>query len=188
MIMPWEEHEYNGIYERLKYVKYGYGSRLVEFTHQQLKDSPAMVVRKGDIVKFKSGYIYKDLADWKGWFVKGQDKRKFYPVDKRVPKYARNRIAIVAGRFRRIKHKSRNYYDYGTTVMMLSGPKVGHFKNYWLNRPFNLKVSFPNQITQKYILNCVDDDLLEILSLKYNDTDEGRNLLLQRLYEKIFGG
>jgi len=102
------------------------------------------LLRKGDIVKFGSGY-YEVLNDWKSWFIKDQeDKKKFWQRDIRIPYYAQNNYAIVVNRYRWLKYKYRKFMDYGAVIMMITGNNIGHIRKYYSHsRPFLVKAAYP---------------------------------------------
>jgi hypothetical protein len=183
-MLPWNKQSERGSYQAYTNHRNGRfaGAGPVQYIREYLDDNPAMYLRKGDIVKFYDGFIKILPHNWQRWFLKPGDKKKFYPRDKRVPRYAVNQYAIIAGRYRKIKFKYRTFYDYGCVVMMLTGESAGHMRHYWSSRPFDLKIPFPKPLTQKYIQKALPTNILEILNMHYDDSNASRNLLLDRLY------
>ena len=69
--------------------------------------------------------------------------------------------------------------------MMLTGPKVGHIRHYWVKSPFKTKVAYPQKIKFKYLLKVLPPEFIRIYNEDREDTNESRNEMLYELY-KIF--
>lgn len=190
MIKPWEHESYSDTY-----YGYSYGQRVpggYKRTYQTVKDSSKLFLRKGDIVKFGSGYYEHSLRGWPEWFVtERKDKKKFWKRNT-VPSYAQNQYAIVVNRYRWIKYKYETYTDYGVIVMMITGPQIGRIRKFYTNRPFQRKSVYPHKkiklkkpfitITDKLFLRDFDiTSFLNRLKEKYEDTEETRNLFLEKI-------
>lgn len=185
---PWIKHSFTGIhyYKSRSYAKNENPIHKGTFTYEYLDDNPRMNFRKGDIVKFSDGFYHTPFSDWKEWFLERRDKKKFYKRDPKVPVYARNQLAIVIGRYRKVKFKYSRFADYGVIIMMLSGPKIGHIRHYWgtgMNRPFKIVGRFPKLPSAKYLLNKILQQIKEIYSEPYEDSNESRNNLVSRVYQ-----
>jgi len=154
---------------------------------QYLNDNPAMHYRKGDIIKFNDGFFHIQHSDWRGWFVTKKDRKRFWKRNPVVAKYARNQLAIVVGRYRLVKFKYRTFADYGVVSMLLTGPKVGHIRHYWTGRPFNIISPFELPLTSNVLRKRMMPEILDMLDASHEDTNEGRNLLVSRLYYKLKG-
>lgn len=156
-----------------------------EVVKEYINDNPRQYWRKGDIVKFDDGFLSKYLYGWKDWFLTKKDQKKEWLKDPRIPVYARDQLAVIIGRYRIVKMKYINFADYGIVLMMISGSKIGHTRSYYMNRPFVKKIKFPNQPKFKYMMKTIPPEILEILSDIYEDTNEGRNLLVSKLYYNL---
>jgi len=128
---PWNYNTY-------KTRHFAHGSRLkrlgmhtypVKF--ETLREYSRSEWKLGDLIKFSNGYYGFSNNDWHHWFYNQDDLEKFlqenFYVNKSVPVYARNQIAILLGRYKLIKYKGyKTFIDYGSFIMMLTGKKVGH--------------------------------------------------------------
>lgn len=148
---------------------------------EYLPDNQRMKYRKGDIVKFGCGFSKILPGGWVNWFILKKDEKKFWPRDGITPVYAMNQYGVIAGRYRIVKQKWRMFYDYGTVVMMLTGPKAGKMRHYWMTKPYIRKITFPQNLTYKYLKRDIPPEILEIFGAEYADTNSDRNLLLSRL-------
>lgn len=191
--MPWiPQQETDYYYGRQSYsrlVYKDYEGTCIKKIREYLPDNPAMTWRKGDIIKFNCGYhTFYPLPGWQGWFLKKRDRKRFYPRDKRVPVYAMSNYAVICGRYRIVRFKYRTFADYGCVVMMLSGPHVGHIRHYWVSYPFHVKICFPRQIKYKYLKKALHPDIIDIFNMEYDSSDNSRNLLLERLHDRLKDG
>lgn len=186
-LLPWVKQSFCGTYfacERRSTFRGKYPTRYVK---QYLDDNPTMSYRKGDIVKFTDGFFHRQFSDWRGWFVTKKDQKKFWPRNPDVAKWAINQIGIVIGRYRKVKFKYRHFADYGAVVMLLTGPKIGHTRHYWTAKPFNIICPFEYKLSSKVLRRKLSSEMLEVLDAPYEDTNEGRNLLVSRLYYGLKG-
>lgn len=142
---PWEHEAFNDHY---------YGStmrngRWYDSNHatryETVPDSKRLASRKGDIIKFGSGYYKTKLGDWRDWFPKKEDMHKFWRRKRSIPNYAMNEYAIIANRYRWIKYKWENFKDYGAIVMMATGPKPCRTRKYYTTRPYHIVSAWPHQ-------------------------------------------
>lgn len=186
-MFPWEKRSYYGKYYKRYYNPYLKST--YDYSYEYLDDTSRMKFRKGDIVLFDCGF-YKILPlGWQSWFVKGKDIKKFWKKNKNVPIYARNELGVIIGRYRKVKYKYKTFCDYGIIIMMLTGSKVGHIRYYYgFNKPFKIKVKFPNKIKQKYIKKKLPQNIIDIFNENYDSSNKSRNLLAQRLYNNLKKG
>jgi hypothetical protein len=190
MIYPWEKSQEQ--YKQLGKTSHSWYTSTFEYTvvEQQIDDSPFQSWRKGDIVKFRN-HLVPPLArkHWSGWFVKPRDKKRFWVRNPKVPKYASNHLAIIIGRYRRIKLKYKTFIDYGVILMMLTGPKAGHIRRWWGSGfDFEIKCHYPNNIKLKYMLNSIPPEVITLYNRDYGeDSNEVRNQLCHEIY-KIYHG
>ena len=188
-MFPWEKHTL--VFKHPYQLPYRYRDLhgehyLCRREKRYLDDTVAMKFRKGDIIKFGCGVIKKVPSGWESWFLTNKDKKRFHFHDKITPVYARNQCGIVAGRFQIIKYKKyATFRDYGCIVMMLTGKKAGHIRTYFLKKPFRQKVLFPNKINYKYLIKALPDNIISIFNDDYENTNDGRNLLLSKLYNEL---
>ncbi len=155
-----------------------------------IPDNKQLWWRKGDVIQFNSGFYGFYSNDWKQWFLKTKDKIKFLPVNKRIPKYARNEYAMVLNRYKWIKQKGRIYTDYGVILMMLTGSKAGRVRRYYASSyPWNLVKQYPYEHCRKHIGVKLDIDYNLINTMKHiNCTYKGeqaRDLFLSCVYHII---
>ena len=190
-LTPWLKSSETGSYvPRPSYSRTIYRSpstdHTVRYIKEYLDDSSAMALRKGDIVQFNSGFI-EDLNGWPSWFLtERKDKEKYWPVDKRVPTYARRQYAVVAGRYRKVKFKYNTFADYGVVIMMLTGTNIGHMRHYYgCGNPFELKNSFPEPLGIKKLIRTLPQNIIDIFHTYREDTNEGRNALLSKLNKEL---
>jgi len=197
MSKPWEHDEpYSDEYEG-----FGWSSRkkyIYQRIYYTVKDSPKLYLRKGDIVKFGSGY-HENLRGWAEWFLESrEDKKKFWKRDG-TPLYAQNQYAIVVNRYVWKKFKRFiTYYDYGVIIMMITGPAIGHIRKFYTNRPFKIKSFYPHNkkikgrfIKMKKPFKTIHDHLflpdfnitsfINKLEKKLGDTEEARDLFLEKM-------
>ena len=69
--------------------------------------------------------------------------------------------------------------------MMLTGKKSGNIRNFYMKKPFIQKVLFPKKITYKYLIKDLPENIINIFNDVYEDTNDGRNLLLSNLYREL---
>lgn len=189
--MPWEYQKY---YDSQPYKARGWNGEtftrgICETKFEYLNDNQIMVFRKGDIVQFNDGLIKKSYSNWKSWFLTEEDLIKSYPKHPNTPYYVRNQYGLVIGRFRKIKFKYRIVYDYGVVIMMLSGDRIGYYRRYWSQHfpfkvvaPFGCKKEIYKNFTRK-----INSNILKVLRKTYDNTNEGRDLLVSKLYYMFNG-
>ena len=195
MIKPWEHESYSDIY-----CGSCWGRRIsggFKRTYSTVKDSPRLFLRKGDIIRFGSGY-YEYLRGWPEWFlVNREDKKKFWARDA-TPYYAQNQYAIVINRYKWEKHKYLTFTDYGVIIMMITGSQIGRIRKFYTDRPFKTKSIYPHNekvkgrfIKLKKPFNTIKDNLflpgfnltsfINKLEKKFGDTEEARDLFLEKI-------
>lgn len=186
-ILPWVKQSFSGSYIAYPHYHGNRDGRPARYVKEYLDDNPTMHYRKGDIVKFNDGFFHHKYSDWRGWFVTKKDQKKFWPRNPAVARWARNQIGIVIGRYRKIKMKYSTFTDYGAVVMLLTGPRVGHTRHYWSAKPFNIISPFELPLKSKVLRKNMIPEILDVLDAPYEDTNEGRNLLVSRLYYGLKG-
>lgn len=141
--------------------------------------------KQGDIIQFHSAY-YPRLS-WQEWFVVEEDKKEMYKRNKQIPGYAGKEYAIILARYKWVKYKRcAIYQDYGTIVMMLTGPRTGHVRKFYIKSPWNIVSRFP--YIKKHLPKKVADIVWEPFREQYVVemlTDKGRNKYLEILYRKF---
>jgi hypothetical protein len=191
---PWEKHQYGEV--SYGTVISGRWLHLVETPReyeyhtitQYLDDNPMMALRKGDIVLFSDGLLHRTFFDWRDWFLTEEDKLKHSKKDPAVPYYARNQLAIIIGRYRKVKYKYQIFKDYGLILMMLSGNSIGHVKRYFgigCSNPLTRISKFPELPQEKKMLEMLPEELIEIYKDKFEDTNESRNHLVSTVYHQF---
>jgi hypothetical protein len=151
---PWEHESFDSrnYYTTRFSSRYGIlhpnGCKEYKTRYETVSDSEKLVTRKGDIVKFGSGY-HKQLhfGDWKDWFLTSKnDKKKFWSRDPRIPKYADHQYALIVNRYRwiKFKYKSDTFIDYGKILMFITGDKLCKIRRYYATAPYKTLYSFPH--------------------------------------------
>lgn len=162
----------------------GRGSYPYSCTKMYLKDSEFFNFRKGDIVKFENCRIKPRYESWQKWFMTKDDYIKTWKKKPNVPYYSSKQLAVIIARYKLIKQKSvfnRIFKDYGCVVMMLTGEKKGHIRHYVMKYPFHKMLEFPTKITRNFFIKKLPKEVVDIFNMDYENTEEGRNLLLLRL-------
>lgn len=192
-IIPWEKSEHHDTYksQRGRYAYFsrygrtkGHKSHTYHRTIEYLDDNPRQFWRKGDIVKFDDGIIYPWGETWEKWFMIKEDWLKTLPRHGRTPKYASEEYAVITGRYRVIKYKfGYEFKDYGIIIMMLTGPKKGHIRKYYIKYPFDIVSVFP------YISNppLISTELIDSFIEHHENSNKSRNAFLECLYKKLMG-
>ena len=138
---PWEHSRYTKYYAANTW--YG-NSFTYRRTWMTVRDNDKLNMRKGDLFQIKDGIINKP-NDWKTWFLTEEDYEKYIVYDSKIPSYCRNQWAIVLNRYRVEKLKNgRKYYDYGTINLILTGPKRGTIKRFFISVPWKRYLSLEN--------------------------------------------
>ncbi len=88
---PWEHEAFNNHY----YGKTKRNGRWRNSHHstryETVQDSNRLASRKGDIIKFGSGYWEIPFGDWRDWFLKSRkEKLKLMTRNRNIPDYAMN--------------------------------------------------------------------------------------------------
>ena len=186
-MFPWEYSREVSKYQgrRHQYMSRGYSPITYTIVKEYLNDNPHMFWRKGDIVKFHNGLVPPRRKNWTDWFATKRDQKKFWKRIPEIAKYADEQLAIIIGRYRKIKLKYSTFTDYGLVTMMLTGPKAGKTRHYWTTKPFITKCRYPNKIKFKYMLNVIPPEIVEIYNRDREDSNESRNGMVHEIY-KIF--
>lgn len=183
-MFPWEYSKefskYKGRHRR--YMAKDYDPITYTVMKEYLNDNPHMFWRKGDIIKFSDGLIPPHRKTWVDWFATKRDQKKFWKRRPEVARYADNQLAIIIGRYRKVKLKYSTFTDYGVVTMMLTGPKAGKTRHYWTAKPFITKCRYPNQIKFKYMMNTIPPEIIDIYNREREDSNESRNEMLHEIY------
>jgi hypothetical protein len=201
MMEPWQHEAYDSTYNGFNYYGGKQYRHICNRRYETVKDSPRLASRKGDIIKFGSGYYKTSLGDWRDWFPQKTDKKKFWRREKSIPNYAMNQYAFIANRYRWIKYKYKNFIDYGAIVMMATGPKPCCARKYYTVRPYRMVSAWPHKklrsgdinVRMKKPFRIVDNvwflfdfnlsDFIQNLLQRYGDTERSRDLFLQQIKE-----
>jgi hypothetical protein len=118
-----------------------------------VKDSDKCYWKRGDIIRFSSGFNswkFDHIFPWKKWFLKKKDYLKALqeseiaysnPV---LPKYARLEYGMILCRYKWNKTKDHGTFrDYGSIIMMLTGSKPGRIRRYYIKNPYELVSRYP---------------------------------------------
>jgi len=163
-------------------------ARIYDAHFTTVPDNKQLRWRKGDIIKFDTGFHGFYSHDWKQWFLKAKDKTKFLPVNKKIPKYARNEYAIILNRYKWIKYKGYSIYtDYGVIIMMLTGSKAGRVRRYYASSyPWTMVKEYPYKHCRKHIGVKLDIDYNLINTMKQincaYEGEQARDLFLSCVY------
>lgn len=199
---PWEHESFNS----RNHGRSHYGGRNTHFVYdtryETVKDSTKLLTRKGDIIKFGSGYYERHFNDWRDWFPTTKaDKRKFWPRRSNIAKYAMNQYALVANRYRWMKFKHQTYIDYGVIAMFVTGKKPCQIRKYYTDRPYHIISAFPHInrngnifVKMKKPFRVVDKqwflfdfNLSEFIIelMKHGDSEESRDVFLKKTKELL---
>ena len=117
-----------------------------------IKDRPQSYWFRGDIVVFGDGYhnAFTRRHDWRKWFMSNEDYLNRLDSDEtlqrvtKIPLYARSQYAMIASRYKWVKDKGWNvFYDYGSIILMLTGPRAGHMRRFYITCPFQKVARYP---------------------------------------------
>lgn len=153
---------------------------------QEVKDSPRLDYRKGDIVLF--GTCYRPFWDYRDWYYTDKDKKIHGKLNYHVPRYANEKLGMIVGRYRWLNVKSfGTYRNYGTTVMMISGSKKGHLRKYQATN-FKILSRFPHDdlfninLSTKPILNDIFNN---ILPTNLDEDERARDKFIEQTKELL---
>jgi len=200
---PWEHEAFDDHYYGSKM----WGGRVHNSNHptryETVQDSKRLGSRKGDIIRFGSGFYERPFGDWRDWFLASrEDKKIFWQRKESVPIYAINQYAIIANRYRWIKYKDyKTFMDYGAIIMMTTGPKACRSRKYYTVRPYRMISAFPHKklrtgninVRMKKPFRVVDNvwfifdfnlsEFIEKLLQKYGDDETSRDMFLKKIKE-----
>jgi len=196
---PWEHEAFNDHYNGQCYRNGKFYQSNHPTRYETVPDSQRLASRKGDIIKFGSGYYKTKLGDWRDWFPEKKDMYKFWRRNRTIPNYAMDEYAFIANRYRWIKYKWKDYKDYGAIAMMATGPKPCRIRKYYTTRPFHIVSAFPHKkfrsgniyVKMKKpfsIRSCVWflfdfnlSEFIEGLLNKYGDGENSRDMFLKKI-------
>ena len=195
---PWEHEAFNGKTKRNGRWRNSHHST----RYETVQDSNRLASRKGDIIKFGSGYWEIPFGDWRDWFLKSRkEKLKLMTRNRNIPDYAMNQYAMIANRYRWIKYKYKTYTDYGAIVMMVTGNKPCHPRKFYMNRPYRMISAFPHKklrsgnihVRMKKPFRVVDNmwflfdfnlsEFIETITQIHGDCEISRDMFLMKIKE-----
>jgi len=163
---------------------------------ETLKDYKKCTIKCGDIIRFRDGMRRRFMVEkrWEYWFLKGEEREEFLKRERvfegsPIPKYARCQYGIILARYksytercyvnyRQVVKQMRNFIDYGSIIMMLTGSRIGHIRRYHMVRPYELIDSFPYKKKN-----------MKSFSTLFQEVEVGGDVstFLKRLTEKLNG-
>jgi len=185
LIQPWKN----------KLISYERTSKRYDYTYKYTKEpitDEKTIWKRGDIIKFGSGFYEHDFGDWKDWFFRTKkEKEKYWQRIDSVPEYARHQYAILMCRYKITKYKPHSTIrDYNSHIMFLTGSGIGKIKIYVNSHIFKYLNSFPYNKKSKKIDNIFHDLKVENRSKeiynKYGNTCESRTMFIEELQQSIF--
>lgn len=190
----WENRREETIYNARSFRRGSYACKRVYETI----DNKRLTRRKGDILKFDSGYYEWNFDDWRDWFLTRAKKKEHWYRDPKIPEYAMSEYALVANRYKVTKTKGRvEFRDYGTAMILLSGPKKTMIRRYFAVAPFTVKSKFPHinkrgfaYVRMKKPFRVINKEwflydfnlsefIFDLLS-KYGVCEQSRNMFIQK--------
>lgn len=189
--LPWEIPRYNTSRESVKkYLDRPYATNHIPTTVRKtsvyfsiVPSENERIWKRGDIIRFHSAYHHQEK--WQEWFIQEEDK-KFLKRNRDIPQYAARQYGIVLARYRWTKTKWHGTYrDYGTIIMILTGPAIGYVRKFYIKTPFQKKAEFPYSRINLPV--NVADLITEVHEKnKYKmDSYKDRNKFLEILYRKF---
>lgn len=186
MIRPWEEPPKHYTIYNKRY------NETYQCVRETMNDTTKW--KRGDIIKFNSGYYEREFYDWRDWFLTQKGKTKYWRRNLSIPKYVVNQYAIIMCRYRVTRNKSRHtqqtvFRDYGSHIMLISGKKIGKLKRLYATVPFTCVSSFPYvglpENVKKIFCKFNTVNTPNELHSKYGNTLEARTLFIENLQNKI---
>lgn len=172
-----------------------------EFSHttELVKDSTRSRNRIGSIVKINSSFRSTHFNDWQEWFLTKHDKRKKRTKIPWAPLYCSNEYGIIVNRYRIVKHKGYSVFkDYGIVIMMITGPKIGKVKRFYMSTPYKIFCKFENipklkKIKKPYqtidynvVLNDFNiNKLASSIIDEFGVGDEARKVFVSSIYDNL---
>ena len=172
-----------------------------EFSYatELVKDSTKSRNRIGNIVKINSSFRKKNFNDWREWFLTRYDKRKRRVKIPWAPLYCSNEYGIIVNRYRIVKHKGYiSFKDYGIVIMMITGPKIGRVKRFYMVTPYKIfckfedipklkKIKKPYQtINDKVTLSDFNiNNLSSSIINEFGVGEEARRTFVNKIYEEF---
>ncbi len=202
---PWEHEQFNSynIYKSRwssrNGIKNPNGCKGYKTRYETVKDSERLHTRKGDIIRFGSGYHEQKFGDWRDWFPNSKDdKKKFWRRNPYIAKYADHQYAVIVNRYRWIKYKHQTFIDYGKIIMFLTGSKPCKIRRYYVDKPYKEISAFPHlhrdgniYVKMKKPFTVVnktwflfDFNLSEFITKllsNYGDSEESRDMFLKKI-------
>lgn len=174
--------------------------QIINRTYETMLDNKRLKYRKGDIIKFESGYYEYDCGDWRDWFLTQKDRVKSFRRNSAIPKYAMSEYGVVVNRYKVTKMKNPTFTDYGTIVMMLTGSHPGRLRKFYMSSPYKIISKFPHikprgginvimkkpfHITDKmwYMFNFNLSSFISNLIIKNGVNELSRNMFLRQIKE-----
>ncbi len=195
---PWEHEQFNSYYDNRRMCWGMLHSSSHRTRYETVEDSERLATRKGDIIKFGSGYYERGFGDWRDWFLTREQKKQSWQRRQDIPKYAIQQFAVVANRYRWIKYKSCYIYqDYGVILMFVTGNNPCQVRKYYTGRPYKRVSYFPHirkngiYVKMKKPFKVVDktwflfdfnlSEFITDILKKYGDTEECRDMFLKKI-------
>ena len=185
LIQPWKN----------KIVSYKRFSKKYDYTYDYTKEpitDEKTIWKRGDIIKFGSGFYEHDFDDWKDWFFRTKkEKEKYWQRIDSVPKYARYQYAILMCRCKITKYKRQaTMRDYTSHLMFLTGSGIGKIRVYINSHILKYVQSFPYNKRSKKINDIfhklgVENRSQEIYN-KYGNTCKARTMFIEEVQQNIF--
>lgn len=200
---PWEHEQFDSYYENMTMIRGRWHGSSHRTRYETVEDSERLHTRKGDIIKFGSGYYERGFGDWRDWFLTREQKKLFWQRRKDTAKYAINQFAIVANRYKWIKYKTTTWHDYGAILMFVTGDKPCKTRKYYVGSgPYNrisyfphirkdgsiyVKMKKPFRVIDKtwFLFNFNLSEFIINLLKNYGDTEECRDIFLDKIKQLL---
>lgn len=200
----WEHEQFNSYYESSSgrgWQRY-HNVSSHRTRYETVEDSERLASRKGDIIKFGSGYYERGFGDWRDWFLNREQKKLFWQRIENIPKYAIYQFAVVANRYKWIKYKCVTWQDYGVILMFVTGNKPCRIRKYYVGRPYERVSYFPHirkdgsiYVKMKKPFRVIDktwflfdfnlSEFIINLLKNYGDTEECRDMFLKKIKQLL---
>ncbi|MCK5601438.1 hypothetical protein KAR91_06210 [Candidatus Pacearchaeota archaeon] len=199
---PWEHEQFNSYYENMIMSRGRWRGSSHRTRYETVEDSERLATRKGDIIKFGSGYHERSFGDWRDWFLNREQKKLFWQRTRNIPNYAIHQFAIVANRYKWIKYKTMTWHDYGVILMFVTGNKPCRIRKYYAGqRPYEYVSYFPHiqndgiYVKMKKPFKVIDktwflfdfnlsEFIIDLLT-KYGDKEKSRDMFLEKIKQLL---